>query len=195
MRVICLSGPDGVGKTSILEQLGVKRCTLWMRGGHGLAFLFLKFFEKVGAFDGNCVPNFSICLKGPLSRVWWVIELVSYLPLLLARLILLRLRRCPVVYMDRCPIDLAVWTYALTRRTNEVLIMITLSLTFLFDSLILYAPKEVLKNRKGEEFREQMFEFYKAICYSNIIKCVDASKPLEAVAREVAENLGIKSNF
>ena len=187
--IICITGPDGAGKSSVIREIAREECTFWMRGGHGLAFLILKIMERWGKFGEDCTPNFRVCIPPPLSRVWWLIEFTSYLALFILRVLWKKIRRCKLIVVDRCPLDLAAWIYSISSYLPWWLFLVLISLSKSLNAVVLCAPREVLAKRKPEELRPKTLKFYESLCKSGIIKTVDTSKPLEEVVSEVVRQI------
>jgi thymidylate kinase len=107
-RAIIFFGPDGSGKTTqadiLLQELtrkGIKCKRFWMRSLHTLAFLISKIAMNLLSLHN--VYEFREKYAVRLRRLWYFIELISILPLVIRFYILLY--RGYVVIADRFIID------------------------------------------------------------------------------------------
>jgi hypothetical protein len=113
---VTLSGADGSGKTTTTKLLspyfsrygGV--CVHWFRGSHLFVSVLARFLHRFRSFRGSCNPYYRICVPKRLRGVWIFLELVSLLPHLFARFLLVRV--CSVVVCDRGLLDFLVWLVA-----------------------------------------------------------------------------------
>jgi thymidylate kinase len=110
---IIISGADGSGKTTTtkLLQLYFSRyggvCVHWFRGSHLFVSILARFLYRFSSFRGSCNPYYRICVPERLKGVWILLEFVSLLPHLFARLLLKKV--CRVVVCDRGLLDFLVW--------------------------------------------------------------------------------------
>jgi thymidylate kinase len=107
-RAIIFFGPDGSGKTTqadiLLQELtrkGIKCKRFWMRSLHTLAFLISKIAMNLLSLHN--VYEFREKYAVRLRRLWYFIELISILPLVIRFYILLY--KGYVVIADRFIID------------------------------------------------------------------------------------------
>jgi thymidylate kinase len=117
-RIIIFFGPDGSGKTTqaglLSDQLksrGFSVKQIWMRSLHTLAFLISRIAQQF--LKLNDVYEFRSKYVGH-SNLWYLVEFVSIIPLILFRLYL-PLLRGHIVVADRLVIDwivsVAYWTH------------------------------------------------------------------------------------
>lgn len=119
MTCIVFSGPDGAGKTSIIDALRAYLASKdiyssyhWLRGSHFFASLLARFFSRMRILLGDGNPFYGITIPPKLVKVWILIEIISLLPHLVARLICSRF--CGIVLCDRGIVDFIVWVAATT---------------------------------------------------------------------------------
>jgi thymidylate kinase len=115
MPIICFFGPDGSGKTTIavtlaekLRSRGLKVKRSWMRGTHTLASMLARFLSKFATFKGSNNPYYGISIPSHLKRMWQLIEFISVLPILFARIMLPNLLGY-IVIAERYIPDFLVW--------------------------------------------------------------------------------------
>jgi len=157
-RDLCLTGPDGSGKTTITTILSYRHnyALFWMRGSHIFLSKLLSILKKcfVQAYNTKNNDRLTLHLPHRLMRVWSILELLSYLLSFAIRYVPLKIF-CRRVIMDRCPLDLAIWIHKLYRSPSRCLYIITYAITHsLFQPILITASKEVLRARKPDEFDE-----------------------------------------
>ncbi len=94
-KIIVLSGPDGVGKSTIIKILKtylIKRGedvrTCWMRGSHTFAWILGKFLSKFPSMKGTDNPYFNIRIPKNIKKIWQIIETLSGLPYIIVNYVL-----------------------------------------------------------------------------------------------------------
>lgn len=124
MPIIYFFGPDGTGKTTLARLLihelrirGFKVRYSWMRGSHTLASLFSRFLYMFNSFRGGFNPYYGISIPKRMVRLWWFLEYVSALPIILIKFILPSFARARdrIVVADRYVLDLIVWITLVTK--------------------------------------------------------------------------------
>ncbi|WP_440060014.1 hypothetical protein ACSU1N_02340 [Thermogladius sp. 4427co] len=151
---LVLSGADGSGKTTTAKLLynhlasrNIVVCLHWFRGSHFLASILLRFLSRFRGFQGLCNPYYRVCLPGKLKPLWIHIEFLSFLPYLLARLLL---KRVCLVVGDRGILDFTVWLVTTLGEPGVVSGFIgrfLLRMASRESSVYLYADPEVLAGR------------------------------------------------
>ena len=97
-RFIAFFGPDGSGKTTqarllvnYLQSHGTKTKKVWIRSPHTLAYLFSRFFIKIGFCRtvssplGKQTKLPAVHSSHQLRCFWSILELVSVMPVILFR--------------------------------------------------------------------------------------------------------------
>ncbi len=161
MPLICLSGPDGAGKSTIarkaaaiLLRRGIKVRISWMRGTHTLASIIARFLRKFGAFRGEQNPYFKISIPSKFKAMWQLIEFISMLPVWIIKFAIPSYIGYSVIG-ERCLIDFIVWISITTRDPHFVdgyLGRISLALAMRSSqNVYVRADLETLKNRRRAE--------------------------------------------
>lgn len=122
MPIIYLFGVDKTGKSTLSKMLAknlhaknLKVKLSWMRGSHTLTSLLSKLLSKTDVFKGEANPYYGINIPPNLSKVWWLLEYISALPIILVKYVLPH-HLGYIVVADRYVLDLIVW---ITLITNE----------------------------------------------------------------------------
>lgn len=97
-RFVAFFGPDGSGKTTqarllvnYLQSHGIKTRLVWIRSPHTLAYLFSRFFIKVGFYRtissplGKQTKLPAVQSSSRLRCFWSILELLSVMPVILFR--------------------------------------------------------------------------------------------------------------
>lgn len=195
---VCLSGPDGVGKSTVakaveleLARRGVKARRAWMRGTHTAASLLARLLSRLGAAKGAGNPYYGID-PARLGYGWMLLEVASAAPVMFARYILPRTLGYAVVG-DRGPLDLAVWLAATAGDASlpwRALGRIALAAAArVCRHYYIYAePREAARRARGPapDYALQ-FALYDALAAQGLAERVRNSRPDEA-AKAVVEN-------
>ncbi len=88
-----------------------------MRGSHTLASLLSKFLSKFQAFRGLENPYYGVSIPRNIMKLWWLIEYISVLPIIITEYIMpSRLGR--IVVADRYIPDFIVWVAIITNNAS-----------------------------------------------------------------------------
>jgi hypothetical protein len=124
MHIIYFFGPDGSGKstqaTFLVNQLrknGLKTKHSWMRGSHTFVSILLRFLSKFDSFRGGLNPYYGVNIPKRMVRLWWFLEYISALPVILLRFVLPSFLGY-VVVADRYVLDLVVWISLVTGQPS-----------------------------------------------------------------------------
>ncbi len=173
-RAIIFFGPDGSGKTTQANMLiselnlkGIRNKKLWLRSLHTLAFLISKASMHILRLDNIYQLRTKYSNHAVFRIIWYGIEFVSILPLILAKFYLPLLQGY-VVVAERFVID---WIVSIAYATNNPSIVDSW-----FASLVLYfIPKHSvlvfidadytsILSRRGAEDSFESIEFQRT-CY------------------------------
>jgi len=118
--LICFFGPDGSGKTTLSRDVetelivkGFRVKHSWMRGSHTLVSILSRLLSRFPIFRGGFNPYYGVAVPRSMARLWFVLEYLGALPVILLRFIL----PCflgYVVVADRYVLDLVVWVALVT---------------------------------------------------------------------------------
>ncbi|WP_069807929.1 hypothetical protein [Vulcanisaeta thermophila] len=166
--IICLTGPDGSGKSTVARELalelsrrGFRVRVSWMRGSHTIASLIARFLSRFPVFRGRGNPYYGISIPGSLRPLWWFLEFISAIPIILTRYSLPALLGY-VVIGDRCALDLVVWVSMTTGDSAFIRSILGKALISIAmrSNVIVYvtADYKVLRVRRGADWglREQL---------------------------------------
>jgi thymidylate kinase len=174
-RAIIFFGPDGSGKStqadmlvSELDRKGIRNKKLWLRSLHTLAFLISKISMHVMKLSDPYQLRMRYSDHRPFRIVWYLVEFVSILPLILARFYLPLLRGY-VIVAERFVID---WIVSVAYATNNP----SLVDSWLASSVLHIIPKQSLLVYIDADYpsilarrpAEDSFEFieFQRNCYS-----------------------------
>lgn len=88
-----------------------------MRGSHTLASILSRFLSRFQVFRWNGNPYYGISLPRRVVHLWWLLEYISVLPVILFRYLIPRgLGR--VVVADRYIPDFIVWVSIITHNPS-----------------------------------------------------------------------------
>jgi ABC-type dipeptide/oligopeptide/nickel transport system ATPase component len=121
LPIICFFGPDGSGKTTVVNLLiqqlndgNIKNRKAWMRGSHTFVSVLAKFMSKFDTFKGKDNPYYQIQIPSTFQRPWQILEFVSVLPVILFKFTLPNLLKYYVVGERYTP-DFLTWVSITTR--------------------------------------------------------------------------------
>jgi thymidylate kinase len=174
-RAIIFFGPDGSGKTtqanmliSELNQKGIRSKKLWLRSLHTLAFIISKVSTYIMKLDDVYQFRTKYSDHAAFRIIWYSIEFVSILPLILTRFYLPLLQGY-VIVAERFVID---WIVSLAYSTNNPSLIDSWLASFAMyfiprQSVLVYIDAEynsILSRRAAED----SFEFieFQRTCYS-----------------------------
>jgi thymidylate kinase len=183
-QVIIFFGPDGSGKTTqanlliqSLRKNGVKTTKLWLRSLHTLAFMISKLamhtlhLQDVYEFRARYSHNKHF------ARVWYAIEFLSILPLVLMKL-RFPLMRGHTIVAERYVID---WIVALSYATHNELLVDSLSGKAALklipkNSLLIFidAKYDAIRSRGRVEDSYEFIEFQRQL-YHKIARRLNAT--------------------
>lgn len=171
VRVLCLFGTDGSGKTSIAKKiqlyLNAKQIPVkitWMRGSHTLASVLARFLSRFEKFRGKCNPYYNVCIPSKMNRLWVWVEFLSVWPILIAKFLAPRLKG-DIVIAERGLIDFLIWLIVMLKRPevlSSIVGRIIISLAFHLCNVIVYirADLNVLLNRRKGYPEEELIPIY-----------------------------------
>ena len=181
---IIFFGPDGSGKTTQADMLvkelntsGVKTKKLWLRSLHTLAFLISKLAMQLLHLDSVYEFRAKYSQKRSFRRIWYAIEFLSILPLILVRFRLPLLRGYTIV-AERYVID---WIVSLSYLSHNELMLDSL----LARSVLKFIPKganliymdatyEAILSRGRSEDSKEFIEFQRTL-YTRIASMLNAT--------------------
>jgi len=161
MPIIYLFGADGSGKTTLakllacnLRRQGFRVRRSWMRGSHTFISILSRFLSRFNSFKGEFNPYYGIKVSKRMVRLWYFLEYVSSLPIILLRFVLPSFFGY-VIIADRYVVDLVVWVALITNddsflRTVFAKHLVSLALRSKFRFFIV-ADLEELAERSGEK--------------------------------------------
>ncbi len=182
-RSIIFFGPDGSGKTTQADMLvnelrrnEIKTKKLWLRSLHTLAFLISKFAMHVLGLKTVYEFREKYSHRRSFRTIWYAIEFVSILPLVVFRLRIPLMRGYRIV-AERYVIDWIVSLSYVSR--NESLIdskLAKMALSLLpKDSLLIYvdASYDAILSRGRNEDSLEFIEFQRRF-YARMARTLNA---------------------
>ncbi len=172
-NAIIFFGPDGSGKTTqadILSQeltkRGIKNKRFWMRSLHTLAFLISNITMKLFALHD--IYEFREKYAVKFRRLWYIIELISILPLVIRFYLLLY--KGYVVIADRFVIDWIV-SLAYVMRDESFINSKYAKLVLMFipkSSLLIFldANYDVICRRRGSDIENEEYIIFQRYYYN-----------------------------
>jgi thymidylate kinase len=182
-RAIIFFGPDGSGKTtqanmliSELNRKGIRNKKLWLRSLHTLAFLISKVCMYMMKLDDVYQLRTRYSDDTAFRIIWYSIEFVSILPLILTKFYLPLLEGY-VIVAERFVID---WVVSVAYATNNPSLVDSWLASFMMyfipkQSLLVYIDAEyssILSRRSAEDSFESI-EFQRT-CYSKFAQKLNA---------------------
>jgi len=182
-KAIIFFGPDGSGKTTqtdlLIQRLrkdGVSTRRLWLRSLHTLAFVISKIAMHVLGLESVYDFRSKYSHIRSFRPLWYAIEFISILPLVLFRFYIPLARRQTVV-AERYVID---WVVSLSyASSNESLLDSILAKAVLRfmpkDSLLIYidADYDTIYSRGRRDDSSEFIEFQRRF-YAKIAQIVNA---------------------
>jgi thymidylate kinase len=181
---IIFFGPDGSGKTTQadmlvkeLERNGIKTRKLWLRSLHTLAFIISKLAMHTLKLDTVYEFRAKYSHRRSFRRIWYAIEFISILPLILLRFRLPLMRGYTIV-AERYVIDWIVSLSYLSR--NELMLESLLAKSVLKfipqSSILIYvdATFEAIYSRGRREDSREFIEFQRAF-YAKLARQLNAT--------------------
>lgn len=206
MSIIYLFGIDKAGKSTLTKMLtknlqakNPKAKHAWMRGSHTITSLLSKFLSEIGAFKGGANPYYGLNVPPTLARLWWLLEYVSALPIILVEYVLPHYLGYTVV-ADRYVLDLTVWIALVT--DNECFLrsllakhLVSLALKTKLRFHIITTVEEAYKRGGGEKsFLEKQLNLYKALSSGSYTVDTTKKSPEESLKEilNIIESEGLK---
>lgn len=182
-RAIIFFGPDGSGKTtqanmlvSELNRKGIRNKKLWLRSLHTLAFLISKVSMYVMKLNDVYQLRTKYSHHTAFRIIWYSIEFVSILPLILTRFYLPLLQGY-VIVAERFVID---WVVSVAYATNNPSLVDSWFATWMMyfipkQSVLVYIDAEYdsILSRRGAEDSFESIEFQRT-CYSKFAQKLHA---------------------
>jgi thymidylate kinase len=182
-RAIIFFGPDGSGKTtqanmliSELNRKGIRNRKLWLRSLHTLAFLISKASMYIMKLDDIYQLRTKYSDHAAFRIIWYSIEFVSILPLILAKFYLPLLQGY-VIVAERFVID---WVVSVAYATNNPSLVDSRFASFVMyfipkQSVLVYIDAEYssILSRRGAEDSFESIEFQRT-CYSKFAQKLHA---------------------
>jgi thymidylate kinase len=196
--LICLSGIDGTGKTTLamklkseLDSLGVRCNYVWFRNARLLSLPFLALcyltgFAELTTINGKRAGIYYFYKSKPVARVWLWISAIDLLVVSLWK-IALPLRRGNTVVADRYVIDALVDLMSDTGITNLNSYAFKLMLRLLDRSLVavLMVDEEESLRRKDDSislaYLRERRKLYLSVARELHIPVLDAKPSIEVV--------------
>jgi thymidylate kinase len=182
-RAIIFFGPDGSGKTtqanmliSELDRKGIRNKKLWLRSLHTLAFLISKASMYIMKLDDIYQLRTKYSDHAAFRIIWYSIEFVSILPLILAKFYLPLLQGY-VIVAERFVID---WVVSVAYATNNPSLVDSWLASFVMyfipkQSVLVYIDAEYssILSRRGAKDSFESIEFQRT-CYSKFAQKLHA---------------------
>lgn len=182
-RAIIFFGPDGSGKTTQANLLigemrrrGIKTRRLWLRSLHTLAFVISGLAMRLQKLNNPYEFRQRYAHRKLFRTVWFMIEFISILPLVVLRFYI-PLRRGENIVAERYVIDWIVSLAYVSR--NDSLVdthFAKVALKFIpKDSILIYidATFDAISSRGRKEDSLEFIEFQRAI-YARIAESHNA---------------------
>ncbi len=163
MYRICICGPDGAGKTTVLKlvryllerKFKLRTMYMWMRGTHTIASLLARILAKFSSFRGIDIPHYNVRIPERMKSLWAFLESLSAILYLVPRLILAQVARVDILLADRCLIDTFVWICTTLRsvklaRSPQLRLLLLVNENIFNKTLYLTANISTLIRRKRE---------------------------------------------
>jgi thymidylate kinase len=202
-RAIIFFGPDGSGKTtqanmliSELNRKGIRNKKLWLRSLHTLAFLISKVGMYIMKLDDIYQLRTKYSDHAAFRIIWYFIEFVSILPLILTKFYLPLLEGY-VIVAERFVID---WVVSVAYATNNPSLVDSwfASLAMYFipkQSVLVYIDAEyssILSRRAAEDSFESI-EFQRT-CYSKFAQKFHALR-IDSSNKSICEVFALIKDF
>ena len=202
-RAIIFFGPDGSGKTtqanmlvSELNRKGIRNKKLWLRSLHTLAFLISKAGMHVMKLNDVYQLRKKYSHHTSFRIIWYIIEFVSILPLILTRFYF-PLLQGNVIVAERFVID---WIVSVAYATNNPSLVDSWLANFVIyfipkQSALVYIDAEYdsILSRRGAEDSFESIEFQR-ICYSRFAQKLHALS-IDSSNKSIYEVFGLIKDF
>jgi thymidylate kinase len=202
-RAIIFFGPDGSGKTtqanmliSELNRKGIRNKKLWLRSLHTLAFLISKASMYIMKLDDIYQLRTKYSDHVSFRILWYSIEFVSILPLILAKFYLPLLQGY-VIVAERFVID---WVVSVAYATNNPSLVDSWFASFVMyfipkQSVLVYIDAEYssILSRRGAEDSFESIEFQRT-CYSKFAQKLHAFQ-IDSSNKEICEVFALIKDF
>jgi thymidylate kinase len=198
-KLICLSGPDGAGKTTLaiilcrhLQRHNFRVKYSFIRGSYIPIAILAKGLTKMESFKGiirTCVnePIYNIRIPSHMQKLWQIFEFASFLIVFFIRYYLPSLLGY-IVVGDRGPLDSLVWIMLVTNDKNYVHKIQGRFLLYLsrgFCSIYVTATYKELIKRKYDTSQKFMWEQLKV--YEELSSLYGIHK-LDTTNKEIKES-------
>ena len=202
-RAIIFFGPDGSGKTtqanmliSELNRKGIRNKKLWLRSLHTLAFLISRASMYIMKLDDIYQLRTKYSNHTAFRVVWYFIEFVSILPLILAKFYLPLLQGY-VIVAERFVID---WVVSIAYATNNPSLVDSWFASFVIyfipkQSVLVYIDAEYssILSRRGAEDSSESIEFQRT-CYSKFAHKLHALR-IDSSNKNICEVFALIEDF
>jgi thymidylate kinase len=202
-RAIIFFGPDGSGKTtqanmliSELDRKGIKNRKLWLRSLHTLAFLISKVGMYIMKLDDIYQLRTKYSDHAAFRIIWYSIEFVSILPLILAKFYLPLLQGY-VIVAERFVID---WIVSVAYATNNPSLVDGRFANFAMyfipkESVLVYIDAEYgsILSRRGAEDSFESIEFQRT-CYNKFAQKLHALR-IDTSNKSICEVFALIKDF
>ncbi len=202
-RAIIFFGPDGSGKTtqadmliSELNRKGIRNKKLWLRSLHTLAFLISKASMHIMKLDDIYQLRTKYSDHTAFRIIWYFIEFVSILPLIVAKFYF-PLLQGNVIVAERFVID---WIVSVAYATNNPALVDSwfAGLVMYFipkQSALVYIDAEYssILSRRGAEDSFESIEFQRN-CYSNFAQKLHALR-IDSSNKSICEVFALIKDF